>query len=292
MDLLRSVIFVPGNRANMLERAIDFKADVIMVDLEDSVPPGEKAAARDIAREWVPKLARGGRRVMVRLNALDTGLTKDELAAVIGPHLAGISIGKAETVWDLHHIGNIIGPLESVAGLPPGQIKIVPWIENARAVLTAYQLATASPRIEAIAFGAEDYTDDMGVHRTDAGEEIYFARATVAVAARAARVGSLDTPFVGFRDPEGFRQDIEISRRLGYTGRFAIHPSQIEIINEMFSPSSEEVAYARRVVEAWDQAEAQGRGSLSLDGRMIDVPVVKRAQNLLALAERVQQAAG
>jgi len=97
---------------------------------------------------------------------------------------------------------------------------------------------------------------------------------------------------VGFRDPEGFRQDIEISRRLGYTGRFAIHPSQIEIINEMFSPSSEEVAYARRVVEAWDQAESQGRGSLSLDGRMIDVPVVKRAQNLLALAERVQQAAG
>ena len=145
MDLLRSVIFVPGNRANMLERAIDFKADVIMVDLEDSVPPGEKAAARDIAREWVPKLARGGRRVMVRLNALDTGLTKDELSAVIGPHLAGISIGKAETVWDLHHIDNIIGPLESAAGLPPGQIKIVPWIENARAVLTAYQLATASP---------------------------------------------------------------------------------------------------------------------------------------------------
>ena len=289
MDLLRSVIFVPGNRANMLERAIDFKADVIMVDLEDSVPPGEKAAAREVAREWVPKLAGKGRRVMVRLNSLDTGLTQDELAAVIGPHLAGISIGKAQTVWDLHDVDRIIGPLESAAGLPTGQIKIIPWIENARAVLTAYQLATASPRIDAIAFGAEDYTDDMGVQRTDTSEEIYFARATVAVAAR---IGSLDTPFVGFRDPDGFRRDIETSRRLGYTGRFAIHPSQIEIINEMFGPSLEEVAYARRVVEAWDQAEAQGRGSLSLDGRMIDVPVVKRAQNLLALAERIQQADG
>ena len=290
MDLLRSLIFVPGNRANMLERAKEFKADVIMVDLEDSVPPGEKAAAREIAREWVPQLAGKGRRVMVRLNSLDTGLTQDELAAVIGPHLAGISIGKAETVWDLQDVDHIIGPLESAAGLPQGQIKIIPWIENARAVLTAYQLATASPRIEAIAFGAEDYTDDMGVQRTDTSEEIYFARATVAVAARAARVGSLDTPFVGFRDPDGFREDIEISRRLGYTGRFAIHPSQIEIINEMFGPSPEEVAYARQVVEAWDQAEDQGRGSLSLDGRMIDVPVVKRAQNLLALAERIQQA--
>ena len=292
MDLLRSLIFVPGNRANMLERAMEFKADVIMVDLEDSVPPGEKAGAREVAREWVPQLARKGRRVMVRLNSLDTGLTQDELAAVISPHLAGISVGKAETVWDLQDVDRIIGPLESSAGLPAGQIKLIPWIENARAVLTAYQLATASPRIEAIAFGAEDYTDDMGVQRTDTGEEIYFARATVAVAARAARVGSLDTPFVGFRDPEGFRKDIEISRRLGYTGRFAIHPSQIEIINQMFGPSPEEVAYARQVVEAWDQAEAEGRGSLSLDGRMIDVPVVKRAQNLLALAERIQQADG
>ena len=290
MDLLRSLIFVPGNRANMLERAVDFKADVIMVDLEDSVPPAEKVAAREVVREWVPKLAREGRRVMVRLNSLDTGLTQDEIAAIAGPNLAGVSIGKAETVFDIQDVHQIIGRLESSAGLPTGQIKMIPWIENARAVLTAYQLATASPRIEAIAFGAEDYTDDMGVQRTDTSEEIYFARATVAVAARAARVGSLDTPFVGFRDSEGFRQDIGISRSLGYTGRFAIHPSQIDIINEMFGPSAEEVAYAKRVVEAWDDAEAQGRGSLSLDGRMIDVPVVKRAQNLLALAEQIQQA--
>jgi citrate lyase subunit beta/citryl-CoA lyase len=289
LQLLRSLIFVPGNRPNMLERARSFSADIIMVDLEDSVPPGEKVAAREVAREWAPRLAGAGRRVMVRVNSLDTGLTQDELAAVIGPDIAGISIGKAETVWDLQEIDRIIGPLESAAGLPPGQIRVIPWIENARAVLSAYEIATASTRIEAIAFGGEDYTDDMGVQRTDTSEEIYFARATVAVAARAARVGSLDTPFVGFRDPDGFRRDIEISRRLGYTGRFAIHPSQIDIINEMFGPSAEEVAYARQVVEAWDEAEAQGRGSLSIDGRMIDVPVVKRAQSLLAVAAAIEE---
>jgi len=294
LNLLRSLVFVPGNRANMLERALDFKADVIMVDLEDSVPPGEKLAARETAREWVPKLAkaagRSGRRIMVRVNALDTGLTRDELAALIGPDLSGISIGKSETVWDLRDVDQVITGLETAAGLPAGQIKVIPWIENARAVLTALELATCSPRIEAIAFGAEDYTDAMGVQRTDTGEELEFARATVAVAARAAGIGSLDTPYVRFRDPEGFRQDIKISRRLGFTGRFAIHPSQIEIINESFGPTSEEVAYANQVVEAWEQAEAQGRGSLSLDGRMIDVPVVKRARNLLALAEQIRRA--
>lgn len=290
MNLLRSPVFVPGNRANMLERALDFKADVIMVDLEDSVPPREKLAARETAREWLPKLANTGRRIMVRVNSLDTGLTRDELVALIGPDLSGISIGKSETVWDLRDVDDLISGLETAAGLPGGQIKIIPWIENARAVLTALELATCSPRIEAIAFGAEDYTDAMGVQRTDTGEELEFARATVAVAAKAAGIGSLDTPYVQFRDPEGFRRDIQISRRLGFTGRFAIHPSQIEIINESFGPSSEEVAYANQVVKAWQEAEAQGRGSLSLDGRMIDVPVVKRARNLLALAEQIQRA--
>ena len=290
MNLLRSLIFVPGNQARMLERALEFKADVIMIDLEDSVPPGEKSAALETALEWAPKLAGAGKRVMARVNSLDTGLTRGELEALIGPHLAGISIGKSQTVFDLKDVDRIILNAESAAGLPLGHIRVIPWIENARAVLTALELATSSPRIEAIAFGAEDYTDDMAIQRTDSGEELEFARATVAVAARAAGIGSLDTPFVQFRDEDGLRRDLQISRRMGYTGRFAIHPAQIPMINEAFAPAPDEVAYATRVVDAWDEAEAQGRGSLSLDGRMIDVPVVKRARSLLAIAERVRQA--
>ena len=290
MRLLRSLIFVPGNRANMLERALEFKADVVMIDLEDSVPPGEKSAALAVAQEWMPRLAKAGRRVMVRVNSLDTGLTRGELEGLVGPDLAGVSIGKTQTVFDLIDVDRLIANLESEAGLPPQKIKTIPWIENARAVLTALELATCSPRIEAIAFGAEDYTDDMAVQRTDAGEELEFARATVAVAARAAGIGSLDTPFVQFRDPDGLRRDLQISRRHGFTGRFAIHPSQIQAINEAFAPAPDEIDYATRVVDAWDEAEAQGRGSLSLDGRMIDVPVVKRARNLLAVAEQVRQA--
>ncbi|MSQ06457.1 MAG: CoA ester lyase [Dehalococcoidia bacterium] len=291
MELLRSLVFVPGNRANMLERALAFSADVIMVDLEDSVPPGEKVAARELARQWVPQLRRAGRRVMVRVNSLDTGLTLDELAAVIGPDLSGISIGKGDSAWDVREADRLIAPLEAAAGMEPGAIKLIPWIETARAVLNSHAMATASPRIVAIAFGAEDLTNDMGLLRTDLGDEVQVPRAMVAVAARAARVPALDSPFVAFRDPQALRQDAHKARQIGYTGKFAIHPAQIDIINETFGPSAEEVAYARRVMAAWEQAQAAGRGSLDLDGKMVDVPVVKRAQNLLALAEAIAAAA-
>ena len=292
MQLLRSLIFVPGNRANMLERALGFNADIIMVDLEDSVPPAEKAAARELARQWVPTLRQAGKRVMVRANSLDTGLTRDELTAVISPDLYGVSVGKTESVWDLREIDRIIAPLEASAGLQPGQIKLIPWIESARAVVNVNEMAAALPRSVAIAFGAEDYTNDMGIQRTDDGAEVYHPRATIAIAARAAGVAALDSPYVAFRNPAGLRQDAGVARQLGYTGKFAIHPAQIDPINELFSPLPEDVAYARRVMEAWNEAEAAGRGSLNLDGKMVDVPVVKRAQNLLALAEAINSAGG
>ena len=292
MELLRSLIFVPGNRENMLERAQGFAADVIMVDLEDSVPPGEKVNARGVARSWATRLVKPGRKVMVRCNALDTGLTRDEMAAVIGPGLYGFSVGKTESVWDLQEIDRIIGPLEASAGLEPGSIRVIPWIESAKAVLDARGMALASPRVVAIAFGAEDYTNDMGVQRTDDGEEVYVPRSMTAIAARAAGVASLDSPYVAFRNPEGLEQDTAVARRLGYTGKFAIHPSQIDTINQTFSPHPDDVEYARQVVAAWEEAEAAGRGSLALDGKMVDVPVVKRAQNLLAMVEAIEQAGG
>ena len=287
MELLRSLVFVPGNRANMLERALGFGADVVMVDLEDSVPPGEKTAACEMAAEWVPRLAAAGRRVMVRVNSLDTGLTSQELDTVVCPELAGISVGKGDTAWDLRQVDQLLGPLESRIGIPQGTIKLVPWIETAMAIVHVYEMARASQRIIGIAFGAEDYTNDMGVIRTDFGEECYYARSAVAVAARAARVAALDGPFVGFRDPDGLRTDAGTARQIGFTGKFAIHPAQIDIINETFSPHPDDVEYARTVVAAWEEAESAGRGSLSIDGRMVDVPVVKRAQNLLALVEAI-----
>ncbi len=290
MQPIRSLIFVPGNRANMLERARSFDADVIMVDLEDSVPPGEKAAARDMARKWAPALHAEGKQVMVRVNSLDTGLTRSELEAVVCPALHGVSLGKVESVRDIRTLDGLLSPLEAASGMDAGALRVIPWIETAKAVWDARSIAESSPRVIAIAFGAEDFTNDMGIERTDTGEEVAVPRAWVPVAARAGKVGSLDSPFVRFRDQDALREDAQRARRMGYTGKFAIHPAQLEIINQTFSPSPEEIEYARRVVEAWDAAESAGRGSLSLDGRMVDVPVVKRAQNLLSLAESIGQA--
>ena len=285
MELLRSLVFVPGNRRDMLVKARDFEADVIIADLEDSVPPEEKLNAREVVAENVSTLSGKGQRIMVRLNSLDTGRTRDELAAVIGPHLYGISVGKFESTWDIRECDRIMSAAEVSAGLEPGILKLIPWIENAKAVMRAYELASASPRIVGVAFGAEDYTDDMGITRTDLGDEVYFPRAMVAMAAKAAGVPALDGPFVRFRDEEGLKADTEVALKLGFKGRFAIHPAQIETINAMFSPRPGDVEYARRVLEVWNEAEAQGRGSTSLDGKMIDVPVVKRARSLLAQAE-------
>ena len=287
MELLRSLIFVPGNRRDMLEKARDFDADVIVADLEDSVPLAEKLNARQVVREMAPSLSGRGQKIVVRLNSLDTGLPRDELSAVIGPHLFGISVGKVESAWDIEEYHRLATMLEEQAGLAPGHLKIIPWIENSRAVMRASDIATASPRVVAMAFGAEDYTEDMGVKRTDEGEEVYVPRALVAIAARATGRVALDVAYTSYRDQEGLMKDIEVGLKLGYKGKFAIHPSQLDIINRMFSPQPEDVEYARRVVEAWDQAEAAGRGATSLDGRMIDVPVVKRSRNLLALADAI-----
>lgn len=287
MELLRSLIFVPGNRKDMLEKARDFDADVIMADLEDSVPPAEKLNARLMVKDMAPSLSRPGRKVMARLNSLDTGLTRDELSEVIGPHLYGISVGKIDSAWDIAECNRIATAVEREAGLEVGHLKLIPWIENSRAIMNVSEIAKASPRIVALAFGAEDYTDDMEIRRTDGGEEVYFPRCVVAVAAKAAGMAALDSPYVKFRDPEGLQRDLELVLKLGFVGKFAIHPGQLELINSMFGPRPEDVEYARRVMETWEQAEATGRGSTSLDGRMIDVPVVKRARNLLATSDEI-----
>ena len=174
MEILRSLVFVPGNRRDMLEKARDFDADAIVADLEDSVPPAEKENARGVVRDMAPTLSGRGQKVLVRLNSLDTGLTHDELAALIGPHLYGISIGKVESTWDIKECDRIASALEKGAGLEPGHLKIVPWIENSRAVMRVYDIAIASPRVVGLAFGAEDYTDDMDIQRTDEGMRCTF----------------------------------------------------------------------------------------------------------------------
>lgn len=283
---LRSLLFVPGNRPDMLEKALGLAPDALVPDLEDSVPPAEKANARHIVASFLPRLTQAGVAVMPRVNPASTGLLEDDLAALVGPDIYGITVGKIGDAAQLQHVVGQVDRLEAEAGLEKGRVKLVPWIETAEAVVNAYQICSASPRVVAVAFGAEDFTNDMEIERTEEAAEIAYPRQVVAVAAKAAGILALDTPYVSYRDVAGLRHDAGVARGLGFRGKFAIHPSQIGPINEAFAPTEAELDYARRVVSAFEEAEESGSGATSLDGKMIDIPVVRRARSLLELASR------
>ena len=223
MDLLRSLQFVPGNRRDMLEKARTFDADVVVADLEDSVPMDRKADARTMVSEISPWLYENGQTVDVRLNSLDTGLTGIEIDTVIGFHIYAVSIGKIDSPWHIQQCDTLLSAAENRLGISNGSIKIIPWIESASAILDAKHIAQASPRVIALAFGAEDYTVDMGIQRTDLGSEMQFARSLVPIAARASGIVALDTPYVQFKDDQGLARETKDAMALGYKGKFSIH---------------------------------------------------------------------
>ena len=281
----RSLLFVPGNKESMLRKARNFRPDAFVPDMEDSVPDSEKANARNTIGGFLPELAATGIPVIPRVNALDTGWTADDLAAVVGPHIHGISIGKVHVPDDVHKLSELLDGLENQNGLETGRIKLFLWLESAKGIVHCYEICSASPRIEGVAFGGEDFTHDMGIERLEDESEVAVARNLLCIAARAAQAQALDTPYFRFRDEEGLRDNCAKAKQFGFKGKFAIHPAQIEVINESFSPSEAEIEYAQRVVAAFEDAERVGRGSTSLEGKVIDVPVVKRARALLELAD-------
>ena len=294
---LRCPLFIPGNRAYMLGKAGRYSPSAYIPDMEDSVPIANKAEARAITADALPSLFELGKPVVPRVNSLLTGLTEDDLKTVVGPYIVAISIGKIRTANDIAEIDEMLSGLERDRGLEMGAIGIMPWLETASAIVNAYEICNASERVRWVAFGAEDYSADMGISRAvdveggnmgtvdEYGEaSLLYARSAVAVAARAADVQALDTPYVKFRDPDGLRSEAGLARRLGYGGKFAIHPAQVEVIEEIFSPTDAEIDRAQRVLEAARVAELEGRGSVSLDGEMVDAPVVARARNVLARA--------
>ena len=287
MPVLRSLLFVPGNAPRMLERALGLAPDAFIPDMEDSVPWDEKANAREVVASYIPQLAKTGKPVIPRVNSLDSGLLEADLAAVVGPRVFGVSVGKVDDAAILNQVSALIGEAERRAGMDDGCVRLVPWIESASAIVNAYDICSASARTVAVALGAEDFTNDMEIERRDDDAELVYPRSVIAVAARAAGVLALDTPYFAFRDTDGLRENSRASRGVGFRGRFAIHPAQIDTINEVYSPSAEQIDRARREIEAFEDAASVGRGSTSLDGKVVDVPVVKRAQALIELAREM-----
>lgn len=289
MEPLRSSLSIPGIREKMIEKARTLAADALVLDLEDSVPAAEKAKARTIVRDSIAGLALKGQQVFVRINSLDSGYAQQDLEAVITNGIDGIRQPKPSSGDEVREVVAIIERLERERGIKQGHIKLMPEIETAKGLLNAFDIASASPRVVAIAFGAEDFTLDTGMKRTKEGGELLFPRIMVVIAARAAGVIAIDTPWNDFRDEEGLIKEATLARSLGFEGKFLIHPSQIDPVNHIFRPSEEEVAQAKRIDEAFGAAEAQGLATTSVEGKMIDIPQARRARRLLEIAQSIAQ---
>lgn len=275
----------------MLKKAEGFSTQWLIPDLEDSVPDAEKETARKTVGDHLRTLHGAGKYLCPRINSLETGLTADEISALVSDHIVGISVGKISSVEDVRAIEKLVEKAESQNGVSKGSIRILPWLETAGAIVNAYEICASSTRIQWAAFGAEDFSADMGISRSvdDSGDGasaalepgLAYARSAVAVAARAAGVHILDTPHTKFRDLDSLENDAREAKALGYKGKLAIHPTQTELIETVFRPSDTEIERARAVLDAAKQAERDGKGAVALDGEMIDMPVIKRAQNVL-----------
>jgi citrate lyase subunit beta/citryl-CoA lyase len=279
-------MFVPGYMRKFLDKATTFEADALILDLEDSVPAPFKDDARKFIKEYLDE-NRFTQEVFIRVNDLESGLLSKDLDAVLHPNTAGIMFTKVTDERDIIYFDKLLTQMEQDRGLEIGKFSMFPLIETGSAVMRAYNIATASPRVVALAFGGEDYLTDLdGLHK-EHGTSLIVPRSLIVMAARSAHVDAVDTPFLNIRDLEGFRKEVEQARELGFSGQLVLHPDQIDIANEIFSPSEEEITEARRIMEAIAKSSAEGLGVTLLDGKLVGPPMHKRAINVLKKAERI-----
>lgn len=282
--LRRTMLFIPGNNPGMIQNAGILGADAIILDLEDAVSLTEKDSARLLVGKALKAVDFGTSETVVRINPLTTAYGHRDLEAMALAQPDALLIPKADAN-QIKEASDILDTLERKAGHPAGAIKLIPLIESAYGIETIHEIIQASSRNAAILFGGEDYTADMGVRRTFEGEEIQYARNRVAIACKALGVDAIDTPFTDVDNFEGLRTDALKARDLGFTGKAAINPRQVESIHQAFAPEASEIDYALRVLEAMEMAEREGKGVFSLDGKMVDAPILNRAQQTVALAK-------
>ena len=284
--LIRTALFVPGNRPDQVDKAVSAGADAVIIDLEDALALSEKTQARPKVREKILEHSNG--RMIVRVNGLDSGFIQEDLEEVIVEGLGCIIVPKVDDKDHVREIHRLLLEVEKDKGMEPGAIAIIPLIESARAVENVFQIVseTTDPaRLLTVAFGAADYTLDMGIEITKEGTELLYARSRIPIACRAAGIEPpLDTPFmIDLKDLEALKADARRAKQLGFQGKLCVHPNQIEPCHEIFSPTKEEILYAERVIQAFDEAEAKGVAAIQLDGNFIDYPVVGKARRVLNL---------
>ena len=293
MMVLRSLLFVPGNNMRMITKATTLSADAIVFDLEDAVPLPDKETARIMIRDSIAPMKSIGSYVFVRINALTTGLTDEDLKSVVIDGLDGLLVPKAESESDVLEVSRMLEAKEKDRGLEVGSVRLIPLAETAKGIVNAYEIASASERVVALAFGAGDYYRDLGRSTASISPEqteFLYARSQTVVSSRAAGVQSLDTVFFGLlTDMEVFTKEALLALQIGFTGKFLIHPTQIEVTNKIFSPAPDEVDYARKVVEAFEEAQSRGLGAVSLAGKMIDIMSYRQAKDLVNFADIIAE---
>jgi citrate lyase subunit beta/citryl-CoA lyase len=295
-ELRRSWMFVPGHRQKMIDKALGLtQVDALMLDIEDGVPQQEKQTARQqigasLVKERVPGSPPAR---FVRVSAVGYEHITADLAHIVQPGLDGLVLPKVETLQQIQLVDAILRDRERQMGLALGKIALLIAIESPRGLLNAYSIATASPRVIGLLFGAEDLGKDLGLpfRREAEASELLFQRSTLVVAAAAANIQAVDGVWPDLSDPEGLKRYALQSRRLGFSGMSLIHPGQIETINQIFGPTADEVAYCQKVIEAFDAALARGDGSIAFGGQLIDLPIVERAKRTVAFAAKLGVAA-
>ncbi len=287
LPIWRSMLFVPVIVERFVAKAAERKADAIILDLEDSIPPDEKPRARDLVADAARRAGAGGADVLARVNRPWRLLVRD-LEAVIGPEICALMLPKIESASHLRLIAETVDELEAERGMTPGHTKLIAMLETPGSIFRAEEIAAAHPRLVAITVGSEDLA--LAVGMTPEAEGLLFPKQQAIFAARVA--GILPLGFLGtvadFADLDAFRATIRRSRKLGFMGASVIHPGQIAILNEEFRPEPAEVERARRMIAAYDTAMAEGVGAVTFEGRMIDVPVVRRAQEVLTRHDAIE----
>ncbi len=283
MRLRRTMMFVPGNNPAMMQDAFIYGPDSIMLDLEDSVTLAEKDAARLLVHNALKTIDYGDTEMVVRINPLNTPYGKKDIEAVVKAGVHVIRMPKTETADEVREVEAEIERVEKEIGCL-GRTKIMAAIESALGIVNAYDIAIASKRMMGIALGAEDYCANLKTQRTPGGAELLLARETIVVAARAAGIDALDTVYSNVNDMETFRKEVELIKTLGFDGKSIINPRQIEVVNEVFAPTEKDITKARAIIAAIKEAEEKGSGVISLNGKMVDRPVVIRAERTIELA--------
>mgnify|MGYP000983688002 CR=1 FL=1 len=286
MSIYRTMLFAPANDLRKAGKALLLDADAVVLDLEDAVALSEKANAR-IALKEALELPRKGD-VFVRINSVQTEYVLNDLLAAVTRGVKGIVVAKTESAEEVRKVDWLIGLIEKERGLPESGMEIIPFLESANAILNAYSIASACRRVSRLFFGGVDYVLDIGTSFSKSGSEIFYARAHLVVASRAAGIEPpIDTVYPDFKDIKGLVEDAKTVRQMGFQGKLAIHPGQIGPLNEVFTPTAEEIAWAEKIVKVFDESEAKGQAVFQVDGKMIEYPIANRARRIITLAGQI-----